>query len=40
MSFKPLDPDFKNRIKESFTRQGFMDFIGAEITDLRKISVE
>jgi len=35
MSFQPLDPDFKNRIKESFSRQGFMDFIEAEMTDIR-----
>ena len=35
MSFQPLDPDFENKIKESFSRQGFMDFIGAEITDIR-----
>jgi len=35
MSFQPLDPDFKNKIKKSFSRQGFMDFIGAEITDIR-----
>ena len=35
MSFQPLDPDFKNRIQGSFSRQGFMDFIGAEITDIR-----
>jgi len=35
MSFKPLDPDLKNKIKESFSRQGFMDFIGSEITDIR-----
>ena len=35
MSFQPLDPDFKNKIKESFSRQGFMGFIGAEITDIR-----
>ena len=34
MSFQPLDPDFKNRINESFSRQKFMDFIGAEISNL------
>ena len=35
MSFQPLDPDFENKIKESFSRQGFMDFIEAVITDIR-----
>ena len=35
MSFQPLDQDFKKRVRESFSRQGFMDFIGAEITDIR-----
>ena len=34
MSFQPLDPDFENKIKESFYRQEFMDFIGAEISDM------
>lgn len=34
MSYKPLDPDFENKIKESFRRQGFMDFIGAELTEI------
>jgi len=35
MSFKPLDPDFNNKIRESFSRQGFMGFIGAELTGIR-----
>ena len=34
MSFQPVGPGFKNRIKESFSRQNFMDFIGAEISDI------
>ncbi len=34
MSFQPLNTDVENKIKESFYRQGFMDFIGAEITDI------
>ena len=34
MFFKPSDPDFENRIKESFLRQGFMGFIGAELTEI------
>ena len=34
MSFQPLDPDFENKIKESFSRQEFMNFIGAEISDM------
>ena len=35
MPSQPSDPDFENRIRESFSRQGFMDFIEAEITDIR-----
>ena len=34
MSFQPLNPDFENKIRDSFSRQGFMDFIGAEMTDI------
>jgi len=34
MSFRPLDPDFENKTKESFSRQWFMDFIGAELTEV------
>jgi uncharacterized protein (TIGR00369 family) len=35
MSFEPLDSNFEERIKESFSRQGFMGFIGAKLTDIR-----
>ena len=31
MSFKALDPNFEQRIRESFSRQYFMSFIGAEL---------
>ena len=34
MSFQPLDPDFENKIRESFYRQEFMDFSGPEISDM------
>ena len=34
MSLQPIDPDFEKRVRESFSRQGFMDFIGAEITEI------
>ncbi|MBI9083581.1 MAG: PaaI family thioesterase [Desulfobacterales bacterium] len=30
--FKVKDPDFEKRVRDSFARQGFMDFIGAQIT--------
>ena len=35
MSFEPLDSNFEDRIRDSFSRQGFMGFIGAELTDIR-----
>jgi uncharacterized protein (TIGR00369 family) len=35
MSFEPLDSNFEQRIRDSFSRQGFMGFIGAELTDIR-----
>ena len=31
MSFNAKDPNFEQRIKESFTRQHFMNFIGAKL---------
>lgn len=31
MSFEVLDPNFEQRIRESFARQHFMSFIGAEL---------
>jgi uncharacterized protein (TIGR00369 family) len=34
MAFEPSDPNFEARIKRSFSLQGFMDYIGAEITDI------
>lgn len=31
-SFKPADPDFERRIRDSFARQGIMPHLGAELT--------
>ena len=33
--FKVQDKDFLNRIKQSFVRQTFMDFIGASLNDVQ-----
>ncbi len=33
-NFKSFDPDFKNKITESFRRQGFMVLLGATLTDV------
>ena len=35
MTFKPLDPDYERKVRESFSRQGFMKLIGATLIDLR-----
>lgn len=32
ISYQPLDPEFKNRIRESFKRQRMMGTMGAELT--------
>jgi uncharacterized protein (TIGR00369 family) len=33
-TFHPSDPNYARRVRESFTRQRFMHYIGAEITGL------
>jgi uncharacterized protein (TIGR00369 family) len=35
MTFKAPDPDFAQRVTESFNRQQFMNFIGAELVEIR-----
>ncbi len=35
MAFEPSHPDFENRVRRSFSRQGFMTLIGAELVDVR-----
>lgn len=35
MEWKPLDPDFKKKVSESFARQGFMDYIGATLFEVK-----
>lgn len=32
--YKPKDPDYAQKVRESFSRQGFMSFIGAELVDI------
>ncbi len=34
-AFEPRNPDFAEQVRASFRRQRFMDFIGAELADLR-----
>ena len=31
-SFEPADPDFEERVRDSFQRQGIMELIGAELS--------
>jgi uncharacterized protein (TIGR00369 family) len=40
MIHKPIDPDFKNRIRSSFKKQGVMDNIGANIVNIEPGKVE
>ncbi len=35
MDFKALIPDYKKRIRDSFSRQCFMEFIGAKLGDIQ-----
>lgn len=35
MTFRPLDPNYEKKVRESFSRQYFMSFIGAELIDVR-----
>jgi uncharacterized protein (TIGR00369 family) len=34
MIFQPKDPNYQIKVRESFSRQNFMDFIGAELCKL------
>ncbi|MEM9684077.1 MAG: PaaI family thioesterase [Pseudomonadota bacterium] len=34
MAFEPLASNFEQRVRDSFARQEFMSFIGAELTDV------
>lgn len=34
-TFTPIDPNYEERVRASFARQRFMEFIGAELTDIR-----
>ena len=40
MTFEPLDPDYERKVRESFSRQGFMKLIGAVLIDVRPGSCE
>ena len=35
MHFTPSDPDFENKVRDSFSRQVFMGFIGAKLVEVR-----
>ena len=35
MTFEPLDPNYEQKIRDSFSRQGLMKFIGAKLIDVR-----
>ncbi len=35
MSFKPLDQNYEKKVRESFSRQQFMNFIGAKLIKIR-----
>ncbi len=39
-AFEPRNPDFEPRIRSSFARQSFMDFIGAELVRVDPGAVE
>lgn len=34
-AFQPLDPNFEGRVRDSFARQRFMEFIGAVLMEVR-----
>jgi uncharacterized protein (TIGR00369 family) len=34
-TFSPRDPDFESRVRESFSRQGLMATLGAELSEIR-----
>ncbi len=35
MTFKPLDQNYEKKVRESFSRQYFMNFIGAKLINVR-----
>ena len=35
MTFAPLDPNYEAKVRDSFTRQPFMEYIGAELVELK-----
>ena len=35
MQFTPSDPDFEKKVNDSFSRQAFMEFIGARLVEVR-----
>ena len=35
MSFEPLDPNYEMKVRESFARQQFMDFISAKLVEVK-----
>ncbi len=35
MTLKPLDPDYENKVRQSFARQQFMTYIGAQLTEVQ-----
>jgi len=39
-AFEPSDPDFEAKVRDSFSRQRLMPFLGAEITEILPGSVE
>ncbi|MBX2829041.1 MAG: PaaI family thioesterase [Flavobacteriaceae bacterium] len=40
MDFTPKDPNFREKVKDSFRRQRFMELIGAELTSIEAGSCE
>jgi uncharacterized protein (TIGR00369 family) len=38
--FQPRNPDYEARVRDSFARQGFMNFLGAEMTVVEPGAVE
>ncbi len=35
LKFQPRDPDYENKVRNSFARQDFMSYLGAEIAEVR-----
>ena len=40
MSFEPKDPDFEKRVRASFSRQGIMKTLGAELHEISPGAVD